>query len=89
MKLFFVFLATSALGHAAMAQTPECKTIGDPSARLACYDRATPPAASPTTARPIARAAPASKADSTKYVDSISAEDAVMNERMKGICRGC
>jgi hypothetical protein len=32
---------------------------------------------------------PAAKADTPKYVDSISAEDARMNAKMKNICRGC
>jgi hypothetical protein len=89
MRLFAVLIAICALSQTAAAQTPECKSIANAGARLACYDKAAPPAASSATANPARRAAPASKADSTKYVDSISAEDTLMNARLKNICRGC
>ena len=89
MRLFSIFLMACALSHAAMAQTSECRLVADPIARLACYDRAAPPAVAPVPATPVARAAPASDVDSTKYVDSVDAEDAAMNARIKGICRGC
>jgi hypothetical protein len=89
MRLFAVLIAICALFQTAAAQTPECKSIANAGARLACYDKAAPPAASSATAKPAPRAAPASKADGTKYVDSISAEDALMNARLKNICRGC
>lgn len=85
MRLFAVLALTLALGSTAFAQTPECKSIFDPGARLACYDRATPPVAS----KPQLRAPPVSKANSAKYMDSISAEDALVNSRLKNICRGC
>ena len=32
---------------------------------------------------------PASNAAPAKYVDPISAEDALMNARLKNICHGC
>jgi hypothetical protein len=86
MRLFAVLVAICALCQAAIAQTPECKSISNASARLACYDKAAPPAA---TAKPPLRAAPVSKVDSEKYVDSISAEDALVNARLKHICKGC
>ena len=89
MRLFAVLIAICALSQTAAAQTPECKSIANAGARLACYDKAAPPAASSATAKPALRAAPVSKADSTKYVDSISAEDTLMNARLKNICRGC
>lgn len=85
MRLFAVLAAFCALTQAALAQTPECKSISDSAARLACYDKA--PAAS--AAKAASRPDPASKIDSAKYVDSISAEDALMNARLKNICRGC
>jgi hypothetical protein len=56
---------------------------------LACYDKAVPPVATPATARPAPSAGPVAKADGEKYVDVISAEDALMNARLKNICRGC
>ena len=93
MRLFAVVIAISALSQGAVAQTSECKIIADPAARLACYDKATPFAAAvakPAVARPLATVKPSgAKADSGKYVDAISAEDALMNARLRNICRGC
>ena len=82
-------LATSAVHQTAIAQTPECKSIADPAARLVCYDKSSQPATSTGAVRPVQRALPTSKIDGAKYVDSISAEDAAMHEKIKGICRGC
>ena len=89
MRLFSTLVVTCALCQTAIAQTQDCKSIADSAARLACYDRNTPPAAPAAATRPVARTAPAPAASSSKYVDAISAEDAIMNERIKGICRGC
>ena len=85
MKLLSTLVLTCALCQAAIAQTPDCKAITDSAARLACYDRGTAPVA----AKPVARTSPAPATDNSKYIDAISAEDAVMNQRIKGICRGC
>src|SRR5258708_27347979 len=86
--------AICALSQAAAAQTGECRSIADPAARLACYDKAVTPqtaaAANTPTARAPALARPqASTVDSTKYVDGIGDEDAVVNAKLHGICRGC
>ncbi len=89
MRLFHVLVASCALCQTAIAQTPNCKSITDSAARLACYDKSMPPAPPSAAAKPVARSAPAQRTDSSKYVDSISAEDAIMNDRIKGICRGC
>ena len=90
MRLFAVVVALCMLSQAASAQTSECKSITDSGTRLACYDRVTAAAASSAAAKPTQRAAaPTPKADGTGYVDSISAEDAMMNARLKNICRGC
>jgi hypothetical protein len=93
MRLFSILvsgvLATSTLCQTAIAQTLECRSIADSATRLACYDKAAPPVASSAAARPVLRAVPTSKVDSTQYVDSISAEDAIMNAKIKGICHGC
>jgi hypothetical protein len=87
MRFFAVLVAIFALSQTAMAQTPECKSISAAAARLACYDKTPLPAAS---AKPVAAAkVPASKVDSAKYVDQISAEDTLMNAKLKNICRGC
>lgn len=77
--------ALCALCQTATAQTPDCKSLSSAGARLACYDKAAPPAAASATAKPAAAANP----DPAKYVDTISAEDALMNARLKNICRGC
>jgi hypothetical protein len=84
-----VFLATCALCQSAIAQTPECRSIADSATRLACYDKGARPVAPSAAARPVLRATPSPKVDSTQYVDSISAEDAIMNAKIKGICHGC
>jgi hypothetical protein len=95
MRLFAVLIAVCVLFSPAIAQAAECKSIPDAGARLACYDKAAPPAASvdkSAAAKPVApisTRAPAAKADTTKYVDTISAEDARMNAQLKNICRGC
>ena len=86
MRLFAVFAALCALTQTALAQTPECKSISDSAARLAWYDTKAPAA---SAAKPASRPNPDSKIDSAKYVDTISAEDVLMNARLKNICRGC
>jgi hypothetical protein len=99
MRLFAVFVAICALSQTAAAQSQECKSMPDPGTRLACYDRAAPPAApaekSGSAATPADKAAPprsavkTSKIDSSKYVDTIGAEDKLMDAKLKNICRGC
>jgi hypothetical protein len=99
MRRFALLVAICALPQTAIAQTPDCKSIGDTRLRLSCYDRAAPPAPSAEKAVPAAKPAekaaaakPAvktSKVDNSKYVDTIGAEDALMNARLKNICRGC
>lgn len=99
MRLFALLVAICALSQAAIAQTPDCKSLGDARLRLSCYDRAAPPA--PTAEKAVPAATPAektaaakpaaktSKADNSGYVDTIGAEDALMNARLKNICKGC
>lgn len=82
MKCIAIAAAICALSQTALAQTGDCKGIADATKRLACYDKAAPRAATPAKL-------PASKTDDGKYVDTISAEDALMNARLKNICRGC
>jgi sugar/nucleoside kinase (ribokinase family) len=86
MKFLAVLVAICAMSQTASAQAPDCKSIAASGPRLACYDNGAPP----VTAKPAASArVPASKADPAKYVDPIAAEDALMNARLKNICRGC
>jgi hypothetical protein len=58
MRLFAVIVAFGALSQNALAQ--ECRSIPDPGIRLACYDKAAPPAA--LTTRPLAPATRVSNA---------------------------
>jgi len=85
--------AVSAFSVSAPAQTGECRSIADPAARLACYDKAAPaPAANagPAVARPLTSAKPpASTGDGSRNVDSIGQEEALVNAKLHGICRGC
>jgi hypothetical protein len=99
MRLLAVCVAVCALSQTAVAQTSDCKAIGDARLRLSCYDRAAPPAPAAEKAIPVAtpaeKAAAArpvvknSKVDNSKYVDTIGEEDKLMNARLKNICRGC
>jgi hypothetical protein len=81
MRVIAVLIAICALSQAATAETSECKAITPAGKRLACYDKAATPAKSVEP--------PAASKTPTKYVDTISAEDARMNAQLKNICRGC
>jgi hypothetical protein len=94
MRLVAVLVAMCALSQTAAAQTSDCKSIPDARTRLACYDRVAPPATSEKSAAVVPAGTaptrvPVSKIDSGKYVDTIGAEDALMNARLKNICKGC
>jgi hypothetical protein len=94
MRLITVLAAICALSQTAAAQTPDCKSIADSRNRLACYDKVAPPetpekSAVARPAGPLPARTSVSKIDSGKYVDTIGAEDALMNARLKNICRGC
>jgi hypothetical protein len=86
--------AIGALSQAATAQTSECRSIAEPAARLACYDKAVTPQAAAAANAPTARASTLARPqtpaiDSTKYVDGIGDQDAAVNAKLHGICRGC
>jgi hypothetical protein len=83
MRLIVVFAVTCALCRAATAQTSECRSVADPAARLACYDKTAAPAARP----PAWPQAPTTEAK--KNADGVSDEDAMVNAKLHGICRGC
>ena len=68
--------------------TSPAKSSADKSS-AAKSSAAKPSAAAKPASRVVDAKADAGKADSGKYVDSISAEDALMNARLKNICRGC
>jgi hypothetical protein len=91
MKYAAALVAICALSQTALAQTSECRAISDADTRLACYDRIARPASPSATVKPALRTAPAPNAngEASTYVDSISAEDALMNAKLRNICRGC
>lgn len=89
MRSFVVLAAIFALTQTATAQAPQCKSISDSAARLACFDTKAAPAAPSAAAKPASSPSSASKPDPAKYVDTIAAEDKLMNARLRNICRGC
>jgi hypothetical protein len=85
MKAVAPLIAMLVLSQATVAQSQDCKSLSGSKERLACYDRGATPAKA--VERPAASKTP--NADPSKYVDTISAEDARMNAQLKNICRGC
>ena len=95
MRLAVVLGAVCALTQAASAEIGDCSAIADAAAKLACYNNEAPTPAkkpmaprmaprSPATARPAA-----STTEGTKYIDKIGNEDALVDAKMRSICRGC
>jgi hypothetical protein len=91
MRLLFSLVAIGALSQSAVAEQPDCKTITDPASRLTCYDRINPPIA--TYPIPLPKPAypgvPTTGAASAGDIDPSGGEEALMNEKIHGICRGC
>ena len=85
MKVIAVVVASCAFCASAMAQTTECQSIPKASDRLACYDKAAPPASrgKPAAASPTAAAQPGQAAD------LLAAENARLSAKINNICRGC
>jgi hypothetical protein len=71
--------------ESAIGQTSECQSIPKANARLACYDKMSPPSAPGKTA--TSKTPPASEPG--KSADPLSAENARTDAAMKNICRGC
>ena len=98
MRLFILPILLGAfLGaftKSAAAESQDCKTIADPALRLACYDKINPPVATypiplpkPTHAIPITR-----QDGTVDYLGGsspTSEDDAMVNAKLHGICRGC
>jgi hypothetical protein len=83
MKTVVIFLALSAISNVAFGQA-DCQSITKASDRLACYDKAAPPAASGKKAN--------SKGPSegqAQVVDLLAAENARLDAKINNICRGC
>ena len=69
MKEIFAVLALCAFAQSALAASPECRAIATTSARLACYDAASPP----KTEKPVSVEKDAPRG---VYKDPFVAEDA-------------
>jgi hypothetical protein len=92
MKTLVAIAVLVALTGAASAGTQDCKALADPAARLTCYDKINPPVATypiplPKPSHPI----PLTRQDGTPGNAEVSesGDDAVVNAKMNGICRGC
>ena len=82
MKKTLAVLALCTVAQGATAKEPVCRDIASSSARLACYDLASPP-------KPERRAVTESDASRPPYNDPFVAEDAKTTAKLKNICRGC
>jgi hypothetical protein len=82
MKIFVTVLALCAFAPGASAAGADCRALESTSARLACYDAASPP----KIEKPKAVEKDAARSE---YKDPFLAEDARTTARLKGICRGC
>jgi hypothetical protein len=85
MKPILMLLALCALCGSAIAQTSECRSIPKASDRLACYDKAAPPA---SRGKPAATSQIASP-EPDQSVDPLSVENARLDAKINNICRGC
>jgi hypothetical protein len=96
MRLVAVLGAICALTQAASAEIGDCSAIADAAAQLACYNNEAPPkAAHATPARPFAARRPgnampsATASDSPRGIDRPTDEDAAVDAKVRGLCRGC
>lgn len=82
MKTSITVLALCAFAQGALAASPQCRTIESNSARLACYDAASPP----KIEKPKAVEKDATQSE---YKDPFVAENARTTGKLNNICRGC
>ncbi len=82
MKRTLAILMLCAFAQGAHAKEPVCRDIAASSARLACYDLASPP-------KPEQPAVRANDASRPPYSDPFIAEEARTAAKLKTICRGC
>ncbi len=82
MKTVAAVLALCTFASGALAAGQECRSIESTSARLACYDAASPP----KREKPKALERDASRPE---YKDPFLAEEARTAAKLKNICRGC
>ena len=81
MKTIIAALALCALAQNALAASPECRMVESSSARLACYDAASPPK--------IEKPKAVEKDSRPAYTDPFLAENARTTSKLNNICRGC
>ena len=87
MKTAVLFLALGTIPNVAFGQT-DCRSIPNASDRLACYDKASPPIATPKTS--TGKFAPSERPpDQGQVVDLLAAENSLLDAKLKRICRGC
>ena len=82
MKTFIAALALCALAQNALAAGTECRAVESNSARLACYDAASPPKIEKPKVIEKEVSRPA-------YTDPFLAENARTTSKLNNICRGC
>jgi hypothetical protein len=82
MKTVVAVLALCAFAPGALAAGQECRSVESTSARLACYDAASPPKMEKPKAVEKGALRP-------EYKDPFLAEDARTTAKLKNICRGC
>ena len=87
MRLIAALVLIFAFHGQVIAQTTQCQSIQKPSDRLACYDKAAPPAAAKTP--PAGSKTASSSLDQAKVVDMLAAENSRLDAKLKTICRGC
>jgi hypothetical protein len=86
MKFAALLIALCTIPAVAGAQAADCRSIANSTERLACYDKAAPPAAQ--ASRPGAPK-PATAEQQAPPGDMLAAENSKLDARIKGICRGC
>ena len=86
MKIFIAALALCAVAQNALAASPQCRTVESNSARLACYDAASPP-----KIEKLKEISKAVEKDAARpaYTDPFVAENARTTSKLNNICRGC
>jgi hypothetical protein len=80
-RAFFLAILLVSLSEVAIAQT-ECSSIPKASDRLACYDKANPPIA-------VGKPARAPLPQQVNSGDALAQENALLDAKIKNICRGC
>jgi len=88
MKFAALLIALFTIPAIAEAQAADCRSVANSTERLACYDKAAPPAAQQAS-RPSAASKPASAEQQAPLGDVLAAENSKLDARIKGICRGC